>query len=163
MTGIQVLKYRDLFLDHSKDGISLPLNDLLDLALKHYKIDLEAVTAKLIAPVLLSTSESRKNDLLHCAISTMRTDLNLSNDEIVKELGLDCYAQLSFFEQYLCIKSNQANHDNVTAVPNEYAKKWELDNYGDSMFPITSTIIMTDLAFVTGEITIYKSGNPDHI
>ena len=163
MAGIQVINYRDFFLAHSKDGISLPLNDLLDLSIKHYKIDLNTVTEKLIAPVLLTASEKRKNDLMFCAISTMRTELNLSNDAIVEKLGLDCYEQLSFFEQYLCIKSNQDDYNDVTAVPNEYACKWELDNYGDSMYPITSTIIMSDIAFATGLITLYKSGEPNHI
>ena len=162
-TGIQVLKYRNFFLDHSKDGISLPLSDLLDLSLKHYKIDLNAVTEKLVAPALLTASETRKNDLMFCAISIMRTELNLSSDAIVEALGLVCYAQLSFFEQYLSIKSNQGEHDNVTAIPNEYACKWELDNYGESMYPITSTIIATDIPFSTGLITLYKSGEPNHI
>lgn len=160
---IQVLKYRDFFLDHSKDGISLPLDELLSLGLKHYEIDIDAISKKLIAPVLLDVSESRKLDLMFCAISTMRTDLGFADDVLTKSLGLHCYAQLSFFEQYLCIKSNQGEYENVTAVPNEYACKWELDNYGDSMYPITSTIIMTDLAFSTGLITIYKSGSPDLI
>lgn len=160
---IEVLKYRDFFLDHSKDGISLPLDELLLLGLKHYEIDIGAIRKKLIAPVLLDVSEGRKLDLMFCAISTMRTELALADNDIAKALGLNCYAQLSFLEQYICIKSNQGDHEGVIAVPDEYAVKWELDNYGESMYPITSTLIATDVGFSTGKIALYRLGEPDHI
>lgn len=160
---IQALKYSDFFLDHSKDGISLGLDELLTLALNHYSIDIDAIEEKLIAPVLLGANEARKLDLMFCAISTMRTELALADNDIAKALGLNCYAQLSFLEQYLCIKSNQGDHEGVIAVPDEYAVKWELDNYGESMYPITSTLIATDVGFSTGKIALYCLGEPNHI
>lgn len=155
-TNTPLLKHSDIFLDHSKDGISLPLNKVINVLLDHYKIDFNYIEQQLIAPTLLKIEGQKRYDLMYCAESTLKHELKLSEEEIAKLLGLSTNAQYSVFQQVLYLKNMGADEEFVHVVSNEYAPKWEMDNYGESMFPITDTIIMTNVKITTGEVTLYR-------